>query len=134
LLLGLSVAFPLVGFSCAVTSAVVGGGIPAKWMTEAAGAFCDLGFIATIGFVWRVFRRDEIWAKALSVIITLAFVAMPFVNHIVPWDNGVPSALVARGVLRTICYAWAAIESLHYARLMRRRVRFGLAEPLVADR
>lgn len=134
LFLGLSIAFPLAGYMFGVAGAVVGRGVPARWVAEVAGAFCDLGFVATVGFVWLVFRRQERWAQALSLLISFGFVVMPFVNHFVAWEGGVPSALVARSILRTICYSWAAFESLRYARLMRRRVRFGLAEPLVADR
>lgn len=134
LLLGLSMALPVAGYTFGFLCAAASHGIPPKWASEAAGAFCDLGFIATVGFVWRVFRQKERWAAALSLFITLGFAAMPFVNHFVSWDGGVPAALVPRSMLRTLCYGWAAVESLHYARLMRRRVRFGLAEPLVADR
>ncbi len=134
LLLGLSTAFPLVGYSLAVFGTALGQGVTAKWITEVTGAFCDIGFIATIGFVWLVFRREERWAKALSFAIVLSFAAMPFINHFVAWQDRVPSALVPRGALRSICYAWAAFESLQYAQIMRRRVRYGLAEPLVADR
>jgi hypothetical protein len=126
--------FPLVGFAAGVVGAAVGGGVPAKWLVELTGAICDVGFVLTVGFVWVVFREHERWAKALVGLIVIAFAAMPFMNHFVAWEHGVPSALVMRSILRTICYAWAAVESLHYARLMRRRVRFGLAEPLVADR
>lgn len=134
LLLGLSTALPLLGFTFGFVGAAVGGGIPAPWVTEVAGSICDFGFIATVGFVWRVFRQDEPWAKRLCVALALALLAMPFVNHLVSWNDGIPSAMVPRSVVRTTCYAWAAIESLHYGRLMRRRVSFGLAEPLVADR
>lgn len=134
LFLGLSIAFPLTGFMFGVGGAVVGQGVPTRWVAEAAGAFCDLGFVSTVGFVCLVFRRQERWALALALLIACGFVSMPFVNHFVAWENGVPSALVARSVLRTLCYSWAAFESLHYAHLMRRRVRFGLADPLVADR
>ncbi len=134
LLLGLSIALPLAGYMFGVVGAAVGAGVPARWVAEIAGTLCDFGFVATVGFVWVVFRRQERWAQASSLLLALAFATMPFVNHFVAWEGGVPSALVGRSVLRTLCYSWAALESLHYARLMRRRVFFGLAEPLVADR
>jgi hypothetical protein len=134
LLLGLSIALPLVGYTFGVGGAAIGAGVPSRWVAEVAGTFCDLGFVSTVGFVWIVFRRQETWAKALALTITLAFAAMPFINHYVAWEGGVPSALVVRSVLRTVCYSWAAVESLRYARMMRRRVQFGLAEPIVADR
>lgn len=134
LLLGLSTALPLAGFTFGFVGAAVGGGVPPLWVTDVGGAVCDLGFIATVGFVWRVFRKDERWAKGLSLVLSLALVSMPLFNHWANWENGVPPAMVPRSVVRTICYAWAAAESLRYAGLMRRRVRFGLAEPLLADR
>lgn len=134
LFLGLSTSLPLASYVFGFVGAAIGRGIPARWVTEVAGSICDLGFVATIGFVWVVFRRDERWAKALATLLALGLLAMPLVNHYVPWESGVPSAMVLRTILRTACYCWAAIESLLYARLMRRRLRFGLAEPLVADR
>jgi hypothetical protein len=134
LLLGLSTSLPLTSYVIGFVGAAVGQGTPARWVTEVAGSICDLGFVATIGFVWVVFRWEERWAKILATVLALGLLAMPLVNHYVPWDGGVPSAMVPRTILRTSCYAWAAIESLQYARLMRRRVRFGLAEPIVADR
>lgn len=134
LFLGLSTALPLLSYIMGFVGAAIGRGIPARWVTEVAGSVCDLGFVATIGFVWMVFRRTDRWAKAFALLLALGLLAMPAINHYVAWEGGVPSAMVPRTLLRTLCYGWAAFESLHYARLMRRRVRFGLAEPLVADR
>lgn len=133
-LLGLSTALPLGGYVFGFFGTALSHGVPTAWVVELAGGLVDLGFVATVVFVWLVFRRDERWAKWASVVLAMALLSMPLINHWVPWDHGVPSALVPRSVVRTTCYAWAAIESLWYARLMRRRVRFGLAEPLLADR
>ena len=134
LLLGLSTAFPLAGYTFGFFGAAIGHGVPVQWVTEVGGTLCDFGFMATVIFVWRVFRSDERWAQALAILIVGALLTMSIVNHVVPWADGVPSAIVPRSVLRTISYAWVAIESLRYGRLMRRRVFFGLAEPLLADR
>lgn len=134
LFLGLSTSLPLLSYIFGFVGAAIGRGTPARWVTEVAGSVCDLGFVATIGFVWMVFRRGDRWAKAFAALLTLGLLAMPLINHYVAWQSGVPSAMVPRTILRTLCYGWAAFESLHYARLMSRRVRFGLAEPLVADR
>jgi len=134
LFLGLSTSLPLLSYVVGFVGAAIGRGTPARWVTEVAGSICDLGFVATIGFVWIVFRWEERWAKVLAAVLAFGLLAMPLVNHYVPWDGGVPSAMVPRTILRICCYGWAAIESLQYARLMRRRVRFGLAEPVLADR
>ncbi|MDI1478662.1 hypothetical protein [Polyangium sp. y55x31] len=134
LLLGLSMLLPLVGYSIQVSSAVTRGGTPAPLAVEIGGLVVDTGFLTVAVFVWLVFRREEIWAQVLSFLLVIVGLAMPVVNHVVPWSNGLPSALWPRAVLRTICYGWAAVEALRYAALMRKRVRFGLAEPIVADR
>jgi hypothetical protein len=134
LFLGLSTALPLVGYGIGFAGAAIGGGVPARWTTEIGGSLCDLGFVATLAFVWVVFRREERWARIVGLVLALGLFAMPFVNHFVVWSDGIPSAMVPRSILRTFCYGWAAFESLYYARLMQRRIRFGLAEPIVADR
>ncbi|TKC95283.1 hypothetical protein [Polyangium fumosum] len=133
-LLGLSMLLPLVGYSIQVTSAVTRGGAPAPLAVEIGGLVVDIGFLTVAGFVWLVFRREETWAQVFAFLLGAFGLAMPVVNHLVPWSNGLPSALWPRAVLRTLCYGWAAVEALRYATLMRKRVRFGLAEPLVADR
>ncbi|WP_282422831.1 hypothetical protein [Polyangium sp. 15x6] len=134
LLLGLSMLLPLVGYSIQVTSAVTRGGAPAPMAVEIGGLVVDTGFLVVAGFVWLVFRREEAWAQGFALLLGAVGLAMPVVNHVVPWSNGLPSALWPRAVLRTLCYGWAAVEALRYAVLMRKRVRFGLAEPIVADR
>jgi hypothetical protein len=134
LLLGLSMFLPLAGYSIMVTSAVARGGQPTTFAVELGGLVVDTGFLTVAAFVWRVFRPGEAWARAFAVLLGAFALGMPVVNHFVPWSNGLPSALWPRAVLRTLCYGWAAVEALRYAGLMRKRVRFGLAEPVVADR
>jgi hypothetical protein len=134
LLLGLSLLLPLTGFATMVVAAKVGGDTPSRSTMEASGVIIDLGYIAVASFVWLVFRREEGWARALAGALALAGLAMPIANHFLPWPDRFPPTFLPRAILRTACDLWAAFEALGYARLMRKRVRFGLAEPLVADR
>lgn len=134
LLLGLSFLLQLGGYAAMIAAAALHRGAPPREAVEGGALLVDLGFVAEVAFVWLVFRRDDRWARVLAGALALACLAMPVVNHVVPWASGVPSAAWPRAVVRSACYGWAAIEALRYARLMRRRVRFGLAEPLVADR
>jgi hypothetical protein len=134
LLFGLSFLFQLLGYAAVVVAAAASQGPPPRAAVEAGALVVDLGFIAEVGFVWFVFRRDEGWARVLAGALALASLAMPVLNHVVPWADGVPSAAWPRAIVRSACYSWAALEAFRYARLMWRRVRFGLAEPLVADR
>jgi hypothetical protein len=134
LFLGLSFLFQLGGYLVMVAGAAWSLGPPSRSVVEAAAIPTDLGFVAEVAFVWIVFRREEGWARALACLLALGCLAMPVVNHFVPWPDGVPSAAWPRAAVRTACHGWAAVEALRYARLMRKRVRFGLAEPVVADR
>jgi hypothetical protein len=133
LLLGLSMLLPLAGFATMVAAAAIGGAVSRDRM-EVGGVIIDLGYVAVAGFVWLVFRRDERWALALAVALALAGLAMPVANHFLLWAGRLPPTFLPRAILRNACDLWAAIEALRYAHLMRKRVRFGLAEPLVADR
>jgi hypothetical protein len=96
----------------------------------------NLGAIAQFLFAWTVFRRGAREAKAVvwaAVVLLLA----AYVGDLV--DNG----LVNRrpqgawfwlgSLLRTAALGWTAVESLRYHRVMRTRVRLGLADPVVTQ-
>jgi len=133
-LLGLSLVLPIVGYATMVVTTRAAGGEPPRFWIEVGAGIIDAGFVAVVGFVWLVFRPDEAWARGFAALLALGCLSMPVVNHLVPWSGGLPSAMGPRAALRTAAYFWASVEALRYARLMARRVRFGLAEPLVADR
>ncbi len=134
LLLGVSLLLPMAGYAGMVVAAVRAGGTPPRSAVEAGGLVIDLGFVAVASFVLMVFRREEAWARALWLLLAAASLAMPVLNHVLPWQGTVPPTMWPRAVLRTACDGWAAVEALWYARLMWKRVRFGLGDPLVADR
>lgn len=134
LLLGLSLSLPLSGYALMVAGALRAGGKPPPSLVEVGGGLIDAGFIGVVAFVWLVFRREETWAGLLGAALVLGGLSMPVVNHALPWSGGIPAVIWPRAILRTVSCGWAAFEALRYAGLMRRRVRFGLAEPLVADR
>jgi hypothetical protein len=89
-------------------------------------------------FNWKVFRSDSAWAPRLFALFGAALVGS-FVWQAV--DPGFLAAAENRGyglhgleVVTGGVLAWASIESVTYARKMRRRLALGLADPLVADR
>jgi len=88
-------------------------------------------------FTWLTFRPAERWARVLvsvaATVMITGFVAIglsdgyrialrPGVAHWVTW------------AARTSVYLWLLFESFRYWRLSRRRLRLGLAEPLVTNR
>ena len=88
-------------------------------------------------FTWRTFRADELWARLLVLAVVVTMVAgyvgigfldgfrirlIPSFAHWITW------------AARTSVFLWLFIESFRYWRLLRRRLRLGLADPLVANR
>ncbi len=86
-------------------------------------------------FVWQTFRRDQGWGRGLF----LAIVAVYVTNTALFWWTGAyasqphPFHAVLSGCL-SLVFAWSFAESLAYFRAMRRRVRVGLADAVVANR
>jgi len=86
-------------------------------------------------FLWRVFRGQETWAKALAVGIIasqvfglVALIALG--GHRVESSNAVLAINLSRGV----AFAWAFFESCRYHRMMARRETLGMGDPVVTNR
>ncbi|MCG8589140.1 MAG: hypothetical protein MJE66_07600 [Proteobacteria bacterium] len=107
--------------------------------TAAAGSslMIAIGASALAFGVWRIYRPAERWPALLCSVLALWSLsgwawmisgeALPFT--FVPTTA---NAFFAAG--RIIVYLWVAWESLRYYALLRRRLRMGLADPLVAHR
>lgn len=111
---------------------------------EAAGQMLAVGLlIQNVGcgalyvFLWRVFRPHDVWALALVALaggvlawsVPAEFLTDRFWGAI----DGGPfywSGLAARAGT----FAWATVEAGLYYTRMRRRLRLGLADPVVTDR
>jgi hypothetical protein len=111
----------------------------ARVSLAAVGMFCmGVGTAGIATFNWKVFRPDRAWARRCVVCLAACSVGC-FV-----WQAFSPGFLAAasnRGgglhgleVLAGLSLAWAAFESISYARKLRKRLALGLAEPLIADR
>lgn len=95
------------------------------------------GVILSAGFVMLVFRRGRAWALALMLAIGAAAVGLILWT----WSIGTFATGIEiagqRAILSSVSLPatlWAAIESLSHYRLLRRRIRLGLSDPLVANR
>lgn len=99
------------------------------------------GFALLFAFTQRVFRPREGWAKALALcgIALLACNAalrlhdVLLAGHVRMGHEAVRDSLLQTAAV-TLAYLWTACESLAYHAKMRRRVRLGLADPVVANR
>lgn len=100
-------------------------------------AFGVVGASALLVFTARVFHPGEGWARAGTALV-IAVMGADLVGRGAVHGYGTP---VTEGpfywlgvATRIVVYGWASAESLRYWRLMRRRLRLGLAEPLVTRR
>jgi hypothetical protein len=106
-------------------------------------ALCNtVGFAALLVFNWRVFRPGSVRVEALvGVCLTVLALLVPAEAV---WPGLVESALSpepypgAPGYLRVVVglgiLYWASAEAALYGHKLRRRLAFGLADPVVADR
>jgi hypothetical protein len=97
---------------------------------------CAAAVCLAIG-AWRIFRPREVWARSLVVFCVLALAAYS-VDTAFPHDGVYGPSSLAWWWLATVCragaHAWIGLEAFLYQRVMQRRVRLGLGDPVVADR
>jgi hypothetical protein len=134
-----------------ITAATVGSVIEAIAVVRvehlAAGQIGRLLLVAKISalfgmaahnlFTWRVFRPDATWATVLAFsLIAIAIAALGGLAA-----SGTFSTGVSRGAWFWIEFAtrvatpfWLGLEATRYHLQMKRRMRLGLADPVVTDR
>jgi hypothetical protein len=133
LLMG-AVGYPL---AVAARRGAFGADAPAAWILAGALAVQNLGCFGTFVLNWRVFRPGARWAAGLTgagAAVLVASIAGPALaaGPAGPGDGG--AWYYAGLAARAAGFAWAAVESLRYHGLMRRRLALGLADPVVTDR
>lgn len=108
------------------------------WACHAGFLICwSAGNTCIYVFTWSVFRPDSLWARLLArggIGVMLAGLAgVAITEGFQPRDvNGLWYWISFYA--RTGAMLWLAIESFRYWRLMRRRLRLGLADPLLTNR
>ena len=95
-----------------------------------------VGNVGILTFTRRVFRRESVVAKWASIGVT-AMLVCGAIGHgeTTRFDWKLTDAFAVLYLSGTVLSnGWAAAESLLYYRLMRKRLKLGLAEPLDANR
>jgi hypothetical protein len=114
-------------------------GVLPRVSLAAVGMACMvLGTSGIAVFNWKVFRADCPWTPRVVALVALALVAC------FAWQGFTPGFLAAADyggaglhgieIVTGAVLAWASFESIAYALKLRKRMRLGLADPLVADR
>lgn len=112
--------------------------IPHRAMILGVGMLSmQLGVAGAYLFVWSTFRPDARWSRLLVIVgigcmgVGLAWEGL-FEGFEIRLMAGPGHWLGWAG--RTLAFVWMPYESFRYWRLMRRRVRLGLADPVLANR
>lgn len=135
LLIGGTLAGPLEGASAAVR-AELGPAVAGKMLL--AGKIAGLGaLICHLTFIRHVFRPQQRWAGALVVLLCAFPVAALFgyAAHGAFGVEAIPTTWFWLDLsARLVGTVWLTIEGAIYYGMMKRRLRLGLAEPIVTNR
>ena len=97
---------------------------------------CAAAVCLAVG-AWRVFRPRDAWARHLTWLCVALMVAYTVDTCFVHHGPRGPRNLAwwwASILGRAGSHAWMGGEAFLYARQMQRRIRLGLADPVIADR
>lgn len=104
----------------------------------AFGRLCiHVGVVCQASFTWLVFRPGSRGARALLGLLTLAFVVASIGTAA---EGGIRNPgysgvwFWVDNAAQVTAIGWGALEALRWYGMMARRVRYGLADPLVANR
>jgi hypothetical protein len=97
-----------------------------------------IGLPLLVYFTARVFRPESAAARTLVWLIGLTFVGMygfrAATYGFAPVALGGEKVPTVHSILTLVCLGWAGLESLFYHLQLRKRVRLGLADPILANR
>ena len=107
------------------------------------GLTMAVGFGGFALFTQRVFRPNARWARLFAWTLPVAYLVFAGVIAIEPGGlakatnvggGGLGIGYTGMGVAGLLVLAWAAFEALRHVAVLRRRMRIGLADPVVIDR
>lgn len=107
-------------------------------LAAASGVAQAAGGLMLVLFVWRVFRPETRWARGIALAFAAGAGALVVAQTAAAgwwvWITQERGAWAAARWLFLVPIGWGALESLRYWRLLRRRLRLGLADPVLVDR
>ena len=93
--------------------------------------------VAIALMAWRVFQRDQAWARVLFLAL-LAPMALHSAVDVFVTRPGTPlyesMGFWIGTIGKTGAFAWGSWEAIRYYGMLRRRIPLGLADPVVANR
>jgi hypothetical protein len=128
-----SITFALAGVAIVSSRAADSEGGSFQLVALAMGSTI-VGVGALAASVWRTFRPQSRWTGAFCAAFFAAQLALflAYVTGERAPAGAMPVSEKALLVARVATYVWAAAECFHYHALLRRRLRLGLADPMIA--
>ena len=93
-----------------------------------------LSALSLAGFAWRVFRPGALWAKCLTGLAALYFLGMTGLMALDVRALDVETRSLASRIALLLIYVWVFVECHLHRRMLVRRLRLGLADPVVVNR
>lgn len=103
-------------------------------LLHAADLASVVGHVALLYFVRAVFRPKSRVAGVAMWSAGGALACIPFINATFASDDLTTPLYWPEYALKTFGFVWASIEAFRYHGRMRRRVRYGIADPVVSNR
>ncbi|MFQ5417957.1 MAG: hypothetical protein ACE5FL_13030 [Myxococcota bacterium] len=122
-----------IGYPLAIAARGGPGGSPSPGLLRLALGFQDVACLAMYAATWQTFHSGSRSAGGITALAAVGFGAsvMGVAGSGSP-DHG--AWYYIGFALRAGCFGWAAVESHRYQRLLKRRLRIGLGDAVVADR
>lgn len=97
----------------------------------------SVGYLCVIGFTWRTFHRDAVWARwcaaALASVLAVSLCGRAFSEGFAISIDPGPYHWLAYAV-RIAGLGWMGAMAFRYWRQMKKRLALGLADPMVVNR
>ena len=126
-----------VGFGVLVGAQHVPNDVVRIALLGVSGLAVCAGVLSKCVFNWRVYHPESVpvrlFVYAAGVALVVAFLWSGIVDRFAV-DRALAPASLSRSALQITCLLWGAGESFRYWTKMRRRVRLGLADPVVSNR
>jgi len=113
----------------------------ARWLMALAAIPMSIGWTAVWVFTWRVFRPDSSLARwtcfgamgAMALFASLTIYRCMTVVDPASLDFG-ELAFTGTAFVAMASYLWGCVESARYYGMMKKRLKLGLADPVVTNR
>jgi hypothetical protein len=128
-----------VGFGLMTVADLSRGAAPAlsRALLAIALLAVSAGVFAQCCFNWRVYHPGQVWVRRTVWAVGALLVALYLVDLRTSSFEGrglLGASHMGRTVLQVGCLLWGAGEALRYWRMMRRRLRLGIADAVVTNR